>query len=624
MSKQPSYDIQWKEKYADLIVTAAKAVSQIRPGNRVFVGTGCAQPTELVRALTARRDELTDIEIVHLLTFGDAPYAFKELADSFQINSFFIAENVRDMIQKGLGDYTPIMLSDIPNLFSTGQMPLDAALIQVTPPDERGNCSLGISVDIVKSAAQNASMVIAQVNTHMPRTLGDSFIHVNDLDLLVVGDAPLMEVKPPVVDDVTRAIGEHVASLVEDGSTLELGIGRIPQAVLEFLKNRKELGIHTEMFTDKLIDMIESGMVTGSQKNIDRGKVVASFCLGTKRLYDYIDNNPLFSFRPTEYVNDPYLISQQNKMVAVNVALEVDLTGQVCADSLGTRFFSGIGGQVDFNRGAARAKDGKAIIALPATARKGSISRIVSRLSPGAGVVTTRGDVHYVVTEYGVAYLHGKTIQERALALVSIAHPDYREQLLRDAIELKYIRQELQEVTGKVRVGPPELHTTHVMSDGLQIHFRSIRPTDEELIKDLFYDLSQTTIYYRFMRNLKRIPLKQIQDFVYIDHRTEVAIVATVPEAHGDEIIAVGRYYLNPQTNRAEVAFVVRDKWQNRGIGTALLRVLVSEAKRNGIAGFTAEVLHANRAMQSVFNKSGCKVKSELNGEVFHYDMDFS
>jgi GNAT superfamily N-acetyltransferase len=257
-------------------------------------------------------------------------------------------------------------------------------------------------------------------------------------------------------------------------------------------------------------------------------------------------------------------------------------------------------------------------------ARKGSISRIVSRLSPGAGVVTTRGDVHYVVTEYGVAYLHGKTIQERALALVSIAHPDYREQLLRDAIELKYIRQELQEVTGKVRVGPPELHTTHVMSDGLQIHFRSIRPTDEELIKDLFYDLSQTTIYYRFMRNLKRIPLKQIQDFVYIDHRTEVAIVATVPEAHGDEIIAVGRYYLNPQTNRAEVAFVVRDKWQNRGIGTALLRVLVSEAKRNGIAGFTAEVLHANRAMQSVFNKSGCKVKSELNGEVFHYDMDFS
>jgi acyl-CoA hydrolase/GNAT superfamily N-acetyltransferase len=624
MSQQPSYDTKWQEKYADLIVTATKALSQVRAGNRVFIGTGCAQPTELVRALTARKDELTDIEIVHMLTFGDAPYAFKELAENFQINSFFIAENVRGMIQEGLGDYTPIMLSDIPSLFSTGQMPLDAALIQVTPPDERGNCSFGISVDIVKSAAQNASLVIAQVNTRMPRTLGDSFINVNDLDLLVVGDTPLMEVKPPVVDDVTRSIGEHVASLVEDGSTLELGIGRIPQAVLEFLKTRKELGIHTEMFTDKLIDMIESGIVTGSQKNIDRGKIVASFCLGTKRLYDYVDNNPLFSFRPTEYVNDPYLISQQNKMVAINVALEVDLTGQVCADSLGTRFFSGIGGQVDFNRGAARAKDGKAIIALPATAHKGTISRIVSRLSPGAGVVTTRGDVHYVVTEYGVAYLHGKTIQERALALVSIAHPDYREQLLRDAIELKYIRQELQEVTGKVRVGPPELRTTHVMSDGLQISFRSIRPTDEELIKDLFYDLSQTTIYYRFMRNLKRIPQKQIQDFVYIDHRTEVAIVATVPEAHGDEIIAVGRYYLNPQTNRAEVAFIVRDKWQNRGIGTALLSVLISVAKRSGIAGFTAEVLRANRAMQSVFNKSGCKVKSQLSGEVFHYDMDFS
>jgi len=622
-ARQPSYDPQWQQKYKDLIATPAQAVAEIRPGQRVFIGTGCAQPVELVRALTERAGELADIEVLHLLTFGDAPYAYKVLAANFKVNSFFIAENVRDIIQEGLGDYTPIMLSDIPRLFSSGQLPLDAALIHVCPPDEKGLCSLGISVDIVRSAAQNASLVIAQVNPQMPRTLGDSFLHVNDMDVLVPVDVPLPEVKPIQTTEVTRQIGEHVASLVEDGSTIELGIGKIPQAVLEFLKNKKDLGIHTEMFTDVMMDMVASGAITGALKTVDRGKIVASFCLGTRKLYDFVDNNPLFSFRPTEYVNDPYLISQQYKMVAINVALEVDLTGQVCADSLGTKFFSGIGGQVDFNRGAARARDGKPIIALPSTAKNGTVSRIVARLSPGAGVVTTRGDVHYVVTEYGVAYLHGKTVQERALALISIAHPDFRPQLLHEAIECKYLRKNMAALTGKIRVGPPELHTTHLLDDGTQIGFRSIRPTDEPLLKDLFYALSQETIFYRFMRNLKYIPHKQIQDFVYIDHRNEVAIVATLPEAHGEDMIAVGRYYLDQATNRAEVAFVVRDAWQNKGIGSALLRLLINTAKRHGIAGFTAEVLRANKAMQTVFQKSGCKVSSHLAGEVYSFKLDF-
>jgi acyl-CoA hydrolase/GNAT superfamily N-acetyltransferase len=619
-----TFDPQWQKKYAGMVATPAEAAAKIRPGSRVFIGTGCGQPLELVRALAARAAELADIEIVHLLTFGEAPYAYRELREHFSVNSFFIAENVRGMIQEGLGSYTPIMLSDIPRLFSSGQMPLDAALIQVSPPDARGLCSLGISVDIVKSAAENASLVIAQVNPRMPRTLGDSFLNVSDLDALVPVDAPLLEIAPAQPDEVTRQIGEHVASLVEDGSTLELGIGRIPQAVLEFLKNKKDLGIHTEMFTDTLIDMIEAGIITGVHKSRDRGKVVASFCLGTRRLYDYVDGNPLFSFHPTEYVNDTFLISQQNKMVALNVALEVDLTGQVCADSLGTRFFSGIGGQVDFNRGAARAHDGRAIIALPSTARGGQVSRIVTHLTPGAGVVTTRGDVHYVVTEHGVAYLHGKTVQERALALISIAHPEFRERLLRGAIAAKYIRHELADVTGKIRVGPQDLRTTFVLDDGLAVNMRSIRPTDEEALRDLFYALSQQTIYYRFMRNLKRIPHTQIRDFVYIDHRSEVAVVATLPEAHGEEIIAVGRYYLNPQSNRAEVAFVVRDAWQNRGIGTFLLRYLITIAKRHGIAGFTAEVLRGNKAMLAVFQKSGCKVRSKLSDEVYSLEMDFS
>jgi len=617
------YDLTWQEKYKNIVMTPEQAVARIRPGQRVFIGTGCGQPQELVRALTERSGKLADTEIVHLLTVGSAPYAEKELSRHFRVNSFFIAKNVREIIQEGLGDYTPIFLSDIPKLFSSGQLPLDVALIHVTPPDERGMCSLGISVDIVKSAAENASLVIAQVNPQMPRTLGDSFLNVYDMDILVPVDTPLLEVKSPQPTEVTSAIAQHVSSLIEDGATVEIGIGAIPQSVLEFLKDKRELGIHTEMFTDAIIDLIESGAITGERKSVDRGKVVASFCLGTKKLYDYIDNNPFFSFRPTEYVNDPYVIGSQNRMVAINVALEVDLTGQVCADSLGTRFYSGIGGQVDFNRGAARSHGGKAIIAMPSTAQKGKVSRIVAHLSPGAGVVTSRGDVHYVVTEYGVAYLHGKSVQERTLALISIAHPDFRTELLKQAVEAKYVRRDLASVEGRITVGPEELSTSMLLDNGTVINFRPIHPTDMPRMKDLFYALSQQTVYYRFMRPMKQIPQKQVQDFVYVNHRDEVAIVGTIPEAHGEEIIAVGRYYLDPRRNRAEVAFIVRDDWQRRGIGTFMLKYLINIARRNGIAGFTAEVLAENKAMQDVLRSVDVKLRSKLNNGVYSYELDF-
>ena len=616
-------DPNWKEKYRDVIVTPAEAVAGLHPGKRVFVGTGCAQPTELVKALVARATELPDTEIVHLLTFGEAPYARSELARYFRINSFFIAENVRGMIQEGLGDYTPIFLSDIPRLFSSGQLPLDVALVQVTPPDGRGMCSLGVSVDIVKSAAENAGLVIAQVNPQMPRTLGDSFLHVHDLDMLVPVDVPILEIRPAEPDETTRRIGEYLAALVDDGSTVEFGIGRIPQAVVDFLKQKHDLGIHTEMFTDTIIDLIESGAVSGKRKSFDRGRIAASFCMGTRRLYDYIHNNPAFAFHPTEYINDPYVIGRHHKMVAINIALEVDLTGQVCADSLGSQFYSGIGGQVDFNRGASRADGGRAVIALPSTAHQGTISRIVARLSPGAGVVTTRGDVHYVVTEFGVAYLHGKSVQERAVALISIAHPDFREQLLREAIEAKYIRPEMHDVGGKIGVGPPDQRTSLVLDDGTQINFRHVHPTDLPRMKDLLYALSQETIYYRFMSPQKQFSQRQIQEFVYVDHRSEVAVVGTLPEASGEEIVALGCYYLNPKTNRAEVAFVVRDRWQNRGIGSFLLSHLAGIARRQGLSGFTAEVLRQNKAMQAVFNKSDARVTSRLDGNVYSFRIDF-
>jgi GNAT superfamily N-acetyltransferase/acyl CoA:acetate/3-ketoacid CoA transferase beta subunit len=422
---------------------------------------------------------------------------------------------------------------------------------------------------------------------------------------------------------VTRQIAEYVAALVDDGATLELGIGRIPHSLLAFLKHKKDLGIHTEMVTDDIIPLIREGVATGARKTLDRGKIVTSFCVGTKQLYEYVDDNPAFSFRPTEYVNDPNVISQQHKMTAINTALEIDVTGQVCSDSIGDKFYSGVGGAVDFNRGAAHAKDGKAIIALPSTAKGGSISRIVTRLAPGAGVVTTRADVHYVVTEYGAAYLHGKSVAERALALISIAHPKFREQLLREGIEAKYLAAELAEKEGMIVVGPKELRTTFLLNDGTMLNFRPIHPTDEARMRDLFYKLSEATMYYRFMSHRKIVPRKQIQDFVYIDHRKDVTIVGTLPEAHGEDILAIGSYYLDPTTNLAEVAFVVSDEWQNHGIGTFLLKHLMRIARRNGIRGFTAEVLLENKSMQAVINKSNTKVTSEVGSGVVSYQMDF-
>jgi acyl-CoA hydrolase/RimJ/RimL family protein N-acetyltransferase len=617
------FDTNWKQTYKSQVMSATEAVKHISPGQRVFVGTACGEPLELVTALSKRAFELPDTEIVHLLTFGDAPYAHRELAQYFRVNSFFIAENVRGIIQEGLGDYTPIFLSDIPRLFRSGRLPLDVALIQVTPPDIHGQCSLGVSVDIVKTATENASLVIAQVNPNMPWTHGETTLDIREIDLLVPSDDEILEVPPAEVTDTTRQIAEYVAALVDDGATLEVGIGKIPHSLLTFLTHKKNLGIHTEMITDDIIPLVEAGTVTGLRKTTERGRIVASFCLGTKKLYDYVNNNPLFSFRPSEYVNDPTIISQQYKMTAINTALEIDLTGQVCSDSIGDKFFSGVGGQVDFNRGAAHAKDGKAIIALPSTARGGSVSRLVVRLTPGAGVVTTRADVHYVVTEYGAAYLHGKSVQERALALISIAHPKFRADLMREAIEARYLSTELAEKEGKVMVGPKELRTTYLINDGTQINFRPIHPTDAPLMRDLFYKLSQQTIYYRFMSHQKFVSRQQIQDFVYIDHRNDVTIVGTLPEAYGEDIIAMGSYYLDPKTNLAEVAFIVDDRWQNKGIGGFLLRHLMRTARRNGIRGFTAEILVENKAMQAVVNKSNTKLRSKVSGNVISYEMDF-
>ncbi len=624
------YEQNWQDKYSDMIATPVQALTSLKAGQRVFIGTGCGAPQELIGAMTQRARALTNVEIIQLITKGDAPYANKKMSDSFAINAFFISSNIRDVIQEGFGDYTPILLSDVPTLFDSGSLPIDVALIQVTPPDVRGRVSLGVSVDIVRSAIENASLVIAEVNPNMPWTHGDTLVDVYDLDILVPVDQPILERVADPPNPISRKIAQTVAALIPNGSTVELGLGRvpgygrIPQVVMEFLHDRKDIGFHTEMISDTIIPLIEAGAVTGAMKSIDRGKITASFCMGTKRLYEYIHDNPLFSFRPTEYINDANVIGKHKRMVAVNMALEIDLTGQVCSDSVGGKFYSGIGGQVDFNRGAAKSEGGRAIITLPSLNKEKTESRIVCTLQPGSGVVINRASVHYVVTEYGVAYLHGKSIQERVMALISIAHPEFREQLFREAVDAKYLRPDLARFGNRFLTPAEEsVRASFLLENGTEVSFRSIKPTDEPHMRDLIYNLSQETIYYRFMSRQQRFTPRQIQDFVYIDHRRDVAVVGTVPEAHGEQIIAVGTYYLNEKTNLAEVAFVVRDGWQNKRLGTYMFKHLTKIAKRNGIAGFTAEVLRENERMQNVFNHSGLKVTSQLEEGVFSFHMEF-
>jgi len=434
--------MSWKDDYQTKLTTPGEAVRHIRSGMRVYIQPGCAEPEALVAALIERAPMVHDVEIVHLLTLGRADYIAPEMEGHFRHNALFIGSNVREAVNDGRADYTPVMLSEVENLFESGAMPLNVALIQVSPPEAHGFCSFGVGVDTTLTAARMADFVIAQVNTEMPRTYGDSFIHVRDLDAIVEANQPLCELPAPEITPLQRAIARNVADLIDDGATLQTGIGGIPDAVLPFLMDRRDLGVHTELISDNAIPLIEAGVITGNRKSYKPRKIILGFVLGTKRLFQFVNENPIFEFHPTSYTNDPWRIARNDNMVAVNSALQIDLTGQVCADSMGTNFYSGIGGQVDFIRGTARSKGGKPIIALPSTAKNDTVSRIAPMLSPGAGVVTSRGAVRYVVTEYGTAYLHGKSIRQRAEALINIAHPKFRNELYDYCEHTKWLHHE--------------------------------------------------------------------------------------------------------------------------------------------------------------------------------------
>lgn len=605
------------DKYRYKIVDPMKAFSTIKCGNRVFISSGCAEPQFLTSQFIKYSYCLCDTEVMHLLSLGTTSKCAFMDNDVVRLNAFFIGERSRKAFENGKADYTPAFLSDIPRMIKNKKIKIDTALIQVSPPDKNGLCSYGISVEVVKPVAENSSFIIAQVNPMMPRTYGDSFIHIDNIDVIVPFEEPILEWSPPEPDEVSVKIGRNVAKLIEDGSTIQVGIGKVPNGILRSLVNKKDLGVHTEMFSNGVIDLMEMGVITNRKKNLHEGKVVSSFCMGTKKLYDLVNNNPKFEFYPCDYVSDPYIIAQNARMVSINCAVEIDLTGQVCADSIGKLFISGIGSQPDFVRGARRSEGGKSIIAIPSTAKGGKISRIKATLSPGAGVVTTRGDVQYVITEHGIADLEGKSVRERALALIEIAHPKFRHQLLEEAKSSKFLY--LDQTIPPVDYDKPleKWEMTCILSDGMSINVRPIKPSDERALQKFKYSLSDEDVFMRFMTTGTRFTHNKILPLTVIDYYNHMAIVATTGPPGSEEIVGVARYYNNPKNNIAEVAFTVHEKYRRRKIGTFLLKHLTKIAKEHGIKGFMASILAKNKAMMRLFHKSECVIHSRFNDDLF-------
>jgi acyl-CoA hydrolase/GNAT superfamily N-acetyltransferase len=612
---------QFKKTYPDKFATEKQVFSKIHAGNRIFIGTACAEPQYLVSTLVnyveSNPKAFFDAEVFQVWTLGVAAYTKEKFKSNFRHNSFFIGDNTRDAINAGLADYTPIFLSQVPDLFRRGIVPVDVALIQTSLPDRHGYVSLGVSVDIVAEAVERARLVIAQVNANMPRVQGDGFMHIEKIDYLIPYDEPVLEFNTPVDDEVAARIGDYVSRLVQDGDTIQVGYGSRLNSILRSLKGKKRLGVHTELMSDGIVELMKLGVIDNSKKKIDRGKTVATFCMGRKETYDYIHDNPAIEFRTIEYTNNPLVIAQHDNMVAINSALEIDLTGQATAESIGKTFYSGVGGQADFMRGAILSRNGKTILTIQSTAQDGSVSRIVPFLSEGGGVTMIRGDIHYVVTEYGIAYLHGKNIRERAMELIAIAHPQFRPGLIEDAKKLNLIYKDQAFVPGKRGEYPESMETYKTTKSGLQLFFRPPKISDEQLVKDFFYSLSDQSLYRRFISSRKDMPHERLQEFVVIDYMQELVILATRVSGDSEQVVGIGQYGIGQDVHSAEVAFAVRDKEQKQGIGTELLNYLIFLGRRNGLLAFVAEVLFENRPMLTVFERAGFKVVN--SGEGLYY-----
>ena len=586
------------------VVDAREATSKIKNGSRIFIGTGCGEPQHLIHTLV-NNHKIQDAMLYQMLSFTLSQYVDDaDFLKRFALKLFFISASMRKAAFEGKIDYVPTYLSQIPKLFASRRIGLDVALVQVSPPDRFGFCSLGVSVDITKAGMDAAPLVIAQINPRMPRTSGDSIVHLDDLDYIVPYEEPLVEAMPSSKDtEVASRIGYYVSQLVEDGATLQIGFGRLPYAILPHLADKNDLGVHTQLITDGFVPLLEQKVITNKRKTLLPGRVVASLCMGSENLYRYVDNNPQFYFRSSEFVNDPTVIARNDHLISISSALEVDLTGQVCTDSVGYMFYSGIGDQVDYIRGSAMSKGGFSIIAMPSTAQNGKVSRIVPSLSEGAGVATTRGDVSFVVTEYGVAELEGKSIYQRVMELTQISHPKFREELIDVAKRRHYIfGDQLAPVQDDLIFLESYKHRID-LKNGKTVEIRPLLPSDEFEYRNFFYSLKEETIYLRFFYRMKLFSHEMAQQqWASVDYRKNISLVGLVQSRGHKEIVAIGSY-ADDESGRAEVAFVVREDFQGMGISSLMLSQLETIARENGFKGFTATVLQENAAMLHVFKK---------------------
>ena len=616
----------WQHPYASKVVSAQEAVSKIMRGSRVFIGTGCGEPQHLILAMV-KDERLQDIMVYQMLSSTLSQFVDDEsFTRRFSLKLFFISQSMRKAAFEGKIDYIPEYLSQIPRLFASHRIGLDAALVQVSPPDKFGYCSLGVSVDITRSAVEHSQVVIAQVNPRMPRTWGDSFVHVDDIDWLVPYEEPLVEALPRIKDnEVSRRIGLYVSQLVDDGATLQIGFGNLPNAILKYLDGKNDLGIHTQLITDGLIPLFEKKVITNKKKTLLPGRVVTSLCMGSEKIYRYVDNNPLFYFRSSEFVNDPTVIARNDNLISISSALEVDITGQVCSDSMGYLFYSGIGDQVDFLRGSSMSKGGFSIIALPSTAQNGTVSRIVPHLSEGAGVATTRGDVNFVITEYGIAELKGKGIYQRVMELAQIAHPKLREELIEVAKKRHYIFADQLPPPTEDLLFLEGYKYTLKLKEGKAVEFRPLLPSDEFAYRNFFYSLQEKTIYMRYFYKMRTFSHEVIQkQWSSVDYHKNMSILGLVQKGGHKEIMAIGSY-AQDSNDRAEVAFVVREDFQNKGIASYLLEILEKIARENHYSSFCATVLRENSAMISVFKNKFPKAKiSSGGGSDLKIEMVFS
>jgi acyl-CoA hydrolase/GNAT superfamily N-acetyltransferase len=614
----------WPDEYLKKRVSAQEAIGRIQSGQRIFIGSSCGEPQALVRELVNQAQRFADLEIVRLLSLESSPLtqiAAKTGGNCFTIRSFYLGSIKPRSLERNKRFITPINLSAVPRLLKSRQLPIHVALIQVSPPDDFGWMSLGVSVDITLAGAQSADLVIAQVNPRMPRVLGRSFLHVDDVHLIVDGEEDLLTITDPPDSPAARRIAEHVAKLIDDGSTIQISLGAAPRATLLALGDRKDLGIHTRYLTDAIMDLVARGVITNRKKGFNKGKLVASAAIGSKNLYEFIDDNPGIEFYPSDYVNNPGVIARNNKMVALNVAMAMDLTGQVAADALPYNNFSGVSGMMDFIRGASEALEGKSILMLPSTTLDGKSSRIVPFLE-NIAVVVPRGDVQYVVTEYGIVNLFGKSLQERAMALISIAHPDFREDLFYQAKKIGLLGPERSLSESIFGIYPLKVEEIREVN-GNKVFLRPSKPTDERLIQEHFYNMDKDDVISRFMHEKLLFPRKDVADMYQVDYVRNMTIVAVVGEEGVERIVSVGAYFFEPARNMAEVAFSVLKDWQGLGLSSLIIRKLADAARENGISGLTAYTQPNNQRMIKLFQSLPYKVNTSFDEDMLYLSCKF-